>query len=183
MKKILVPIANGTEEMEAVIIIDMLRRASMEVTIAGDGNVVVCSRGVRMVPDINVEDITEDDHYDAIVLPGGGQGVSNFVNNHALEQILLRHMAKKGLIGAICAAPMVLHEFGLLPAGAIVTSHPSTVDVFAPYHYTLDRVATDGTIITSRGAGTAFEFCLALIRKLADDATATRIATDIVMYE
>ena len=183
MKKILVPIANGTEEMEAVIIIDMLRRASMEVTIAGDGNVVVCSRGVRMVPDIIIEDITEDECYDAIIIPGGSQGVGNFLNNHALEQILLRHMARKGLIGAICAAPMVLHEFGLLHQGAVVTSHPSIADVLAPYTYTLERVAIDGHVVTSRGAGTAFEFCLALIRKLADEATATRIATDIVMYE
>ena len=87
------------------------------------------------------------------------------------------------LIGAICAAQMVLHEFGILPARAVVTSHPSIATVLAPYTYTLDRVASDGRIVTSRGAGTAFEFSLALIRKLTDDTTATRIATDIVMFE
>ncbi len=183
MKKVLVPIANGTEEMEAVIIIDMLRRASLDVTVAGEGDIVVCSRGVRIVPDVHIDDIHDDHHYDAIVLPGGEQGVSNFINNHALEQILERHVSQKGLIGAICAAPMVLHEYGLLPARVVVTSHPSIANVLAPYTYTLDRVASDGRIITSRGAGTAFEFSLALIRKLTDDTTATRIATDIVMFE
>ncbi|MCX6140913.1 MAG: DJ-1/PfpI family protein [Candidatus Kapabacteria bacterium] len=183
MKKVLVPIANGTEEMEAVVIIDMLRRASLNVVVAGEGDVIVCSRGVRIVPDVHIDEITDDDHFDAIVLPGGEQGVSNFINNHALEHIIKRHSLKKGLIGAICAAPVVLHEYGLLPKRAVVTSHPGTASVFAPYAYTLDRVAVEGHIVTSRGAGTAFEFALMLIRKLTDEATATRIATEIVMFE
>lgn len=183
MKNVLVPIANGTEEMEAVVIIDMLRRASLNVLVAGDGDVIVCSRGVRIVPDIHLDEITDDDNFDAIVLPGGEQGVSNFIRNHALEHIITRHHARKGLIGAICAAPIVLHEFGLLPKRAVVTSHPGCTQVFAPYTYTLDRVAVDGSIVTSRGAGTAFEFTLMLIRKLTDETTATRIATDIVMFE
>lgn len=183
MKTVLVPIANGTEEMEAVIIIDMLRRAGLNVTVAGDGHVVVCSRGVRLVPDVLLEDLTDDDNFNAIVLPGGGQGVTNFSQNQTLHQILTKHAAGKGLIAAICAATTVLHEYGLLPPRTVVTSHPSTADVLSSYTYTLDRVAVDGRIVTSRGAGTAFEFALALIRILTDDTVATHIATDIVMYE
>lgn len=183
MKTVLVPIANGTEEMEAVIIIDMMRRAGLDVTVAGDGNVVVCAHGVRIVPDMSIDDVLEDDHYHAIVLPGGSQGVTNFMSNHALQQILTRHRATNGLVGAICAAPTVLHEFGLLPSRAVVTSHPGSAEVLAPYSYSLDRVAIDGSIVTSRGAGTAFEFSLALIRILTDNSIATHIATDIVMYE
>lgn len=183
MKKVLVPIANGSEEMEAVIIIDMLRRASIEVVVAGEGDVVVCSRGIRIAPDVRIDDITEDDTFDAIVLPGGSQGVANFASNHSLELILAKHVASKRLVGALCAAPTVLHEFGLIPARAVITSHPSVADELTAYTYTLDRVATDGMLITSRGAGTAFEFSLALIRTLSNSNTAMHIATDIVLYE
>ncbi|MBI2794933.1 MAG: DJ-1/PfpI family protein [Ignavibacteria bacterium] len=180
---ILVPIANGTEEMEAVIIIDMLRRAGLDVVVAGDGDMVTCSRGIRIVPDISIDDISDDDVFDAIILPGGSQGAANFASNTALEHIVIRHKKKKALIGAICAAPTVLHEFGLLRSSTVITSHPSYADVLSGYAYTTDRVAADGEIITSRGAGTAFEFALSLIRKLADEATARRVATDIVLYE
>jgi len=183
MAKILVPISNGTEEMEAVIIIDMLRRGGCDVLIAGDGDVVVCAWGTRLLPDVMIDDIADDDTFDAIVLPGGSQGVSNFSRNAALEAILRRHSAANGLIGAICAAPTVLHEFKLIPDGAVVTSHPGVADVLAPYTYTLDRVASDGSIITSRGAGTAIEFSLAILRRLGTEKAARRVASDIVLYE
>lgn len=181
--KALIPIANGTEEMEAVILIDMLRRAGVDVVVAGDGNVVTCSRGVRIVPDCILEDLSDDENFDAIVLPGGQQGVQNFIENAQLENMLQRHRERKGVIGAICAAPVVLHEFGMLASNAVVTSHPSTAEQLQSYAYTLDRVAKDGRLITSRGAGTAFEFALALIRVLADEKTASRVASDIVLYE
>ncbi|MEY3386872.1 MAG: hypothetical protein RIR53_1683 [Bacteroidota bacterium] len=183
MPKILIPISNGTEEMEAVIIIDILRRGGHDVVIAGDGDVVVCAWGTRLLPDVMIEDIAEDDVFDAIVLPGGSQGVSNFSRSEALEGILRRHASSKGLIGAICAAPTLLHEFKLLPDRAVVTSHPGVADVFAPYTYTLDRVASDGTFITSRGAGTAIEFSLAILKRLGDEKAARRVASDIVLYE
>jgi len=183
MKKILVPISNGTEEMEAVVIIDMLRRAGCEVTVAGDGDVVVCAWGTRILPDMMIDDIADDDVYDAIVLPGGTQGVNHFIANQHLEHIVKRHHKEGVLVGAICAAPLVLNDFNLLPQNAVVTSHPGVAETFAPYAYTLDRVATDGKIITSRGAGTAFEFALTLIRRLVDEKTSLRIASDIVMYE
>lgn len=181
--RVLVPIANGTEEMEAVIIIDMLRRASIDVVVAGDANIVTCSRGVRIIPDITIEDIRDDDTFDALVLPGGAQGVEAFVSNPSLEQIVRKHREGKRLVGAICAAPVVLHEWGLLARSQVVTSHPSVQKEMSGYSYVLDRVATDGRVITSRGAGTAFEFALALIKRLVDDATAARVASDIVLYE
>lgn len=169
--------------MEAVIIIDMLRRAGCEVVVAGDGDVVVCAWGTRILPDVMIDDITDDDVFDAIVLPGGTQGVNHFIANEQLEYIVKRHHKAQGLIGAICAAPLVLHDFGMLPNNAVVTSHPGVAETFSPYAYTLDRVAADGTIVTSRGAGTAFEFALALIRRLVDEKTSLRLASDIVMYE
>ena len=180
---VLVPIANGTEEIEAVIIIDMLRRAGITVSVAGDGDMVTCARGTRMVPDQNLDDVDDDDWFDAVVVPGGSQGVSNLINNESLSRILKRHRKKKILIGAICAAPRLLHEFKLLRKGAVITSHPSTAQDLSVYAYSLERVVEDDDIITSRGAGTAFEFALTLIQRLTDDATATRVATDIVLYE
>jgi DJ-1 family protein len=181
--KALVPIANGTEEMEAVIIIDMLRRAGIDVVVAGDGNVVTCSRGVRIVPDCILEDLSDDEPFDAIVLPGGSQGVENFIENAQLESMLQRHRERKGVIGAICAAPLVLHEFNMLSSASVITSHPSAAEPLSAYSYSLERVAKDGRLYTSRGAGTAFEFALALIRALTDDLMASRVASDIVLYE
>ena len=180
---VLVPIANGTEEMEAVTIIDMLRRAGLRVVVAGDGDMITCSRGVRIIPDLSIDDISDDDDYDAIVIAGGSQGVENLSNHTGLSAILVRHRNKKVLIGAICAAPVILHEFGLLKSDAVLTSHPSVEQDLRMYTYSQERVVEHDGIITSRGAGTAIEFSLALIQHLVDDATAVRIATDIVLYE
>lgn len=181
--RVLVPLSNGSEEMEAVIVIDMLRRAGLDVTVAGDGDVVICSRGVRIVPDLLLEELNEDDRFDAVVLPGGAQGVDAFIENTTLARIVQEHQSRKAVIGAICAAPRALHEWGLLQKSTVLTSHPSTQPQLDMYAYTLDRVAEDGQLVTSRGAGTAFEFSLALIRRLTNDATALRIAGDIVLYE
>ncbi|NQW29380.1 MAG: DJ-1/PfpI family protein [Ignavibacteria bacterium] len=181
--RVLVPIANGTEEMEAVIIVDMLRRAGCDVVVAGDGDLITCSRRVRIVPDVTLDDIADDELFEAIVIPGGSRGVTNLTENRSFEEILLRHRKKNGLVGAICAAPMLLHELGFLRAKDVITSHPSVADVLSRYSYTIDRVAVSGSIVTSRGAGTAFEFSLELIKILFDDTTASKVATDIVLYE
>jgi len=183
VSEVLVPIANGTEDMEAVIIIDVLRRAGVNVVVAGDGDVVTCARGVRIIPDVALDDLGDDDTFTAIVLPGGSQGVENLITNRGLEHILRKHQGRKGLLGAICAAPRILHEFGLLPKRAVITSHPSVAHDLASYAYSLDRVVEDGNIVTSRGAGTALEFALTLVRRLVDQTTSMRIAGDIVMYE
>lgn len=179
----LIPIANGSEEMEAVILIDMLRRAGVDVTVAGDGDMVTCSRGVRIVPDIALDDLADDDEFDLIVLPGGDQGVENFLDNEALRQMIVRHRTSKRAVGAICAAPVILHELGLLRSNTKITSHPSRAEDLAVYQYSTERVVEHDGIVTSRGAGTAFEFALEIIRRYADEATARRVATDIVLYE
>ena len=180
---ILCPIANGTEEMEAVTIIDMLRRAGLEVVVAGDGDMVTCSRGVRIIPDISIDDIGDEDEYDGIVVAGGGQGVENLSNNTTLSAVMVRHRKNKVPIGAICAAPVLLHDFGLIQPGDTITSHPSVADDLRPYAYSLDRVVHHDGIITSRGAGTAIEFALTIIQMFTDEATAMKVATDIVLYE
>lgn len=183
MATALVPIANGSEEMEAVIVIDLLRRAGIDVTVAGDATVVTCSRGVKIIPDTTIEELTDDDTYDAVVLPGGSQGVDALAASHTLELLVRRHHAAKKYIAAICAAPTLLHEWGLLAPATVVTSHPGVESVLQGHTYVTDRVVTAGRIITSRGAGTATEFSLEIIRRLVGDAAAARVATDIVLYE
>lgn len=181
---ILIPIANGTEEMEAVIVADMLRRASLSVMVAGDGHVVTCARRIRIVPDKQLNELNDSDHFTAVVIPGGSPGVENLLQNEHLQAILRRHKESGGLIAAICAAPLVLHEWNMLEKGMRVTSHPSVeYELRSAYDYSFERVVEDGNVVTSRGAGTAFEFALTLIRILVNDATAVRIAGDIVMYE
>lgn len=179
----LIPIANGTEEMEAVIIADMLRRAGVEVTIAGDGDMITCSRGIRIVPDVALYDLADDDEFDLIVLPGGTNGVHAFIQNQVLRHILALHRSHRRPVAALCAAPLVLHEFGLLRAKNKITSHPSVEQDLVDYNYTKERVVEDNGILTSRGAGTAFEFTLEIIRRFVSEGIARNVATDIVLYE
>ena len=183
MASALIAIANGTEEMEAVIVIDLLRRANIAVTVAGESTLVTCSRGVKMIPDVTIEELSDDDTYDAVILPGGGQGVDALGANHALEHLVRRHHKAGKYIAAVCAAPTLLHDWKLLPAAAVVTAYPGTESVLAPYTYVTDRVAVDGRFITSRGPGTTIEFSLEIIRRLVGETTAARVAGDIVMYE
>lgn len=180
---VLLPVANGSEEMEAVIVVDMLRRASVDVIVAGDADIVHCSRGIRLIPDKSIDDIDEDRMFDAIVLPGGRQGVDALATSVTLENIVRRHHAAKRTIAAICAAPLLLHDWALLKKASVVTCHPSIDNVMSAYTLSSERVVVDGHIVTSRGAGTAIEFALTLIRLLVDETTALRIAGDIVLYE
>jgi 4-methyl-5(b-hydroxyethyl)-thiazole monophosphate biosynthesis len=171
MARVLVPLAQGCEEIEAVTIIDLLRRAKIEVISAGlDDQPVTASRGVRLIPDVPlVEALTQE--FDMVVLPGGMPGATN-LNNDPRIKTLLKEMAVKGkYVCAICAAPFVLGEAGLL-AGKAATSYPGFVDKMnlPGTAYKDDPVVRDGKVITSRGPGTAIDFALELIETLAGKA-------------
>jgi len=170
MKKVLVPLASGFEELEAVTVIDLLRRASIDVTVAGlDDGIITGSRGTRILPDGNLTSVADSD-YDMIVLPGGLPGADN-LNEDARVHELLKQMAEHGkYIAAICAAPKVLATAGLLE-NKDMTSYPgslSTVTVEGMQN-TGKAIVIDGKIITSRGPGTAMDFALQLIQLLAGD--------------
>ena len=171
MPKVLVPLAQGCEELEAVTVIDLLRRARFEVVSAGlDDQPVTASRGIRLVPDVTLDEALKQE-FDMVVLPGGMPGAAN-LNNDPRIKPLLREMAAKGkYTAAICAAPMVLAEAGLL-SGKRATSYPGFVDKMSlpDTTYCTDPVVRDGTVITSRGPGTAMDFALALIEILAGKA-------------
>lgn len=166
MTKALVPLAEGFEELEAVTLIDLLRRASIEVITAGlrDG-VVEGAHGVRIVPDMTL-DAALAGEYDMVVLPGGMPGATH-LKEDARILALLKQMAAAGkYTAAICAAPMVLAEAGVL-AGRKATSYPGFLDGLADVRAGSEAVVQDGTVLTSRGPGTAMDFALALIEALA----------------
>ena len=126
MAKVLVPLANGFEELEAITIVDVLRRGGVEVVTASihDSVDVKGSNGVPVKADALFADVA-DDEYDAIVLPGGGEGTENLKNSDALFRRLRRQNDEDRLICAICAAPTVLVEAGVIAPGIHVTCYPT----------------------------------------------------------
>ena len=180
MASVLVPLAEGCEELEAVTVIDLLRRAGIEVVTAGlaDGP-VTASRGVVLIPDTTLDEALARD-WDMVVLPGGLPG-ANHLQEDARVTALLRRMADSGrFTAAICAAPKVLGSAGLLD-GRRATSFPGALDALglADTDYREEPVVEDGKVITSRGPGTAMDFALTLIERLADRATRDEVESKL----
>ncbi|MEQ1663061.1 MAG: DJ-1 family glyoxalase III [Thiobacillus sp.] len=166
MAKVLVPLADGCEELEAVTIIDLLRRAGIEVVTAGlKPGIVKASRGVQLMPDVMLDVALQAD-YDMIVLPGGMPGAANLKADARIIDVLKKMAAAGKYTAAICAAPMVLAEAGLL-AGKRATSYPGVLDALPGISQSTDAVVRDGKVLTSCGPGTAMDFALALIEVLA----------------
>lgn len=165
MASVLVPLAQGCEELEAVTVVDLLRRAGVHVVTAGlDDAPVRASRGVVLVADMTLDEALKQE-YDMVVLPGGLPGADHLDGDPRIRG-LLRTMADSGrYTAAICAAPKVLASTGLLE-GKKVTSFPGVLDAFADLDYRSDPVVQDGRLITSRGPGTAMDFALTLIENL-----------------
>jgi len=179
MAKVLVPLAPGCEELEAVTVVDILRRADVEVITAGlSSGPVRSSRGVVLVPDSALENVLQQD-FDMIVLPGGMPG-SAHLKNDARIQALLKRMAAAGCYTtAICAAPMALHAAGLLE-GKRVTSFPGVLDALPGTHqYLRDAVVVDGKVVTSRGPGTAMDFALTLVELLVGKDARTNVEAEL----
>lgn len=168
MARVLVPLAQGCEELEAVTVIDLLRRAQIDVVTAGlAAGSVTGSRGTVLLPDTTLDQALHDD-YDMVVLPGGQPGATNLENDARVID-LVRRMADRGrYTAAICAAPKVLASAGVLD-GKRATAFPGTLNAqsFPRVGITADAVLTDGRIVTSRGPGTAMDFALELIELLA----------------
>lgn len=164
MPRVLVPLAQGCEELEAVTIIDLLRRAQIEVTVAGlQSGPVTGSRGTVMVPDVNLDDAINGD-YDMVVLPGGQPGATHLENDARVMQLVKSMAARGKIVAAICAAPKVLAVAGLLD-GKQATCFRNAIDPKMFPHIRLQTrpVVVDGNIVTSRGPGTAMDFALELI--------------------
>jgi protein deglycase len=157
-----VPLADGVEEMEAVIVVDVLRRARWDVcTVAVDEQVVTASRQVRLVAD-QVWAAIDPAGYDWWIIPGGLPGTKRLLVEERLLEVLRAHDAHGKGLAAICAGPLVLQAAGCL-AGRTFTSHPSVADQFQGLQRVDRRVVVEGNLVTSQGPGTSFEFALALV--------------------
>jgi len=173
-KQVLIPISDGCEDMETVILIDVLRRAQAQVTVASvapcDGLQIVASRGTKIIADCTLKeclDLASQESWDLIAIPGGLPGAEYLAASQAVDKLLREQVAEGRLYAAICAAPsLVLASKGLLQ-NKVATCHPS-------YQATLEarevdsesRVVVDGNCITSQGPGTALDFALELVEQL-----------------
>jgi 4-methyl-5(b-hydroxyethyl)-thiazole monophosphate biosynthesis len=179
MPKVLVPLAEGCEELEAVTIIDLLRRAGIDVVTAGlKPGLVKASRGVQLMPDTTLN-AALDGHYDMVVLPGGMPGAAHLKADARIIALLNKTAAAGHYTAAICAAPMVLAEAGILK-GKQATSYPGFLDGLAGIAVSTAAVVQDGKVLTSRGPGTAMDFALALIEALVGSDTRQQVEAALV---
>lgn len=181
MASVLVPLAAGCEELEAVTIIDLLVRAGVEVITAGlEPGPVTASRGVVILPRMDLDQALERD-YDMVVLPGGLPGATNLDADPRIHTLLHKMADGDKYIAAICAAPRVLGNAGLLD-GKQATSYPGHVDKMdlPGVTYLQNPVVQDGKIVTSRGPGTAMDFALALIEILVGKEKRDQVEAGLV---
>jgi 4-methyl-5(b-hydroxyethyl)-thiazole monophosphate biosynthesis len=175
MKSVAVLLAPGFEEIEAITVIDVLRRADIQVTVAGirEGE-ITGSHEITVRPDKTLDEILPE-AFDMVVLPGGLPGTDHLREDPRVLAFV-QAMARAGKhTCAICAAPTVLEAAGVT-AGRAVTSHPVVQEALKGLDYREERVVVDGTVVTSRGAGTAMEFALELVRILAGSERADLLA-------
>ena len=179
--KALIPLADGVEEMEAVILTDVLRRAGWTVTTAGmKPGPVSASRGVRLVPDAAWDDL-DPAAFDALVLPGGAQGTRNLSAHEGVLAAVRAFDAEGRLLAAVCAAPLVLQAAGILGPDRRVTCHPAVRTQLREATYVDERVVEDGHRVTSQGPGTCFEFALALVARVEGRGRAAKLAAELCL--
>lgn len=174
MATVLVPLAQGCEELEAVTIIDLLRRADITVVVAGlEDGPVIASRGVVLLPEVGLDSVLDRD-FDLVVLPGGLGGAQRLEADQRIAALLRRQTEQGRYVAAICAAPRVLASAGLLNYRE-ATAYPGILDDRSEIRLSAAAVVRDGTFITSRGPGTAMDFALTLIEILCDRDTRDRV--------
>jgi len=179
MKKALVLFADGSEELEAVTVINILRRGGIEVTVAGlQVGPLRGSRGTVLLPDTTVEQVRAE-NFDLIVLPGGQPGTDHLRADARVTGLLQQMQSQGRYVSAICAAPSVLAQAGLLD-GKRATSYPGSLDEFPAVQQQMTAVVEDGRLITSRGPGTAMDFALTLVERLTNKAKRDAVEAALV---
>ncbi|MCW8933196.1 MAG: DJ-1/PfpI family protein [Gammaproteobacteria bacterium] len=167
MTSVLVPLAQGCEELEAITITDLLTRAGVEVITAGlDDQPVIASRGITIIPQTSIDKL-EFRKFDMVVLPGGLPGADHLRDNKIVQSIIKNHAANNSYLAAICAAPKALAAAGVLD-NKTATCYPGALNETKLNNTKLtnNAVEIDGKVITSRGPGTAMDFALTLIEQL-----------------
>ncbi|MEI6428778.1 MAG: DJ-1 family glyoxalase III [Pseudanabaena sp. ELA607] len=187
MPQVLVPLAQGFEEIEAITIIDVLRRGGITVTTATlndvtDNRQVTGSHQITISADTWLDQVIGNylDHdFDAIVLPGG-PGTFTLRDDARIIDLLQSYARAGKITAAVCAAPVVLSAAGLLQ-GKRGTSYPSVQSQLELAAYVTDPVVVDGTVVTSRGPGTAMAFALQLVSMLAGESVADQLQQDMII--
>jgi 4-methyl-5(b-hydroxyethyl)-thiazole monophosphate biosynthesis len=180
MKKMILFLADGFEEIEAVSVIDILRRASIECAICAIGGSLAVrgAHGVTLQADMLLEPGLED-RYDGLVLPGGMGGAQALARSGPVLDVIRSMMRSGKVVAAICAAPMVLREAGVLD-GRKLTSYPGVLGPDHSYEYREEPVVVDGNLVTSRGPATAPEFALTLVSVLGQPGEAARLKSGML---
>ncbi len=175
-KNVLVPIADGTEELEAVALVDVLRRAGAQVTVASaeDRLDVTASRGIRLVAECHLHECRSR-AYDLVAIPGGMPGSERLRDHPALTEILMEQARSGRWYAAICAAPIVVLQHHGLLRGRRATCHSSLIDRLENREAADQPVVVDGPCVTSRGPATALSFALKLVELLYGPETAQRV--------
>ncbi len=183
MASVILPLAKGFEELEAVGLIDVMRRAGIKVTVAylkssGHGKIVKGDNGIGIQANCSLDDIIVDD-FDMLILPGGWDGTYALADDDRVIKLVQEFKAHK-IVGAMCAAPFVLKKAGVL--GDNYTCYPDAKDEINHAGYRDDlKVVEDGNIITSQGPGTAVCFALAIVKKLVDEETMQNVKDGMLL--
>lgn len=180
-KKVLVAIANGTEELEAVAIIDTLRRAGADLIVASVQELQITgSCNIKITADKLISDCLGEE-FDLIVLPGGLPGSDHLRDSVELIELLKKQVASGKYYAAICAAPVVVLQYHGLLKGKKATVNPALADKMENKEHVYQRTVVDGNCITSQARGTALEFSIKLIELLFDEEKAKIIAQDMLL--
>lgn len=179
MKTALVVFAEGSEELEAVTLVNILRRAGVAVTLAGlTSGALGGARNIILQPDTTLEAV-QHDHFDMIVLPGGQPGTRNLQADQRVLNLVRQMAAQDKYVVAICAAPMVLATAGLLD-GKRATCYPTCLDDFPAVAVQTAAIVEEGKLITSRGPGTAMDFALLLAERLVGKTKRDEVEAGLV---
>ncbi len=177
-KTVLIPLSDGFEESEAVIVADLLRRADISVILAGcDTLEVKSARNITLICDKLLNDVNNN-AIDGIILPGGIEGTKNLMRNIRVRELLIDMDRQNLLVAAICAAPTVLYAAGITGSRSI-TSHPAVANEFQGVSYREEKVVIDGNMITSRGVGTTIDFALTIVEYLSGKEKKSQISRAI----
>lgn len=178
--RVLVLCSDGFEEIETVALIDVLRRAELEVVVASpSGGLVTGSRGITLQSERRLSELSARD-FAAVALPGGLKNARTLSVDPEAQRVIREARALDRVVAAICAAPLALKAADAI-RGARLTSHPSVAKEFAGERYSEERVVRDGRLLTSRGPGTAIEFALALVAELCGAERASAVAAPLVL--
>ena len=158
-------LADGFEEVEAIAPVDMLRRAGIEIkTVGVTGDAVSSSHGIKVIADISLSEVVLDDSLEAVILPGGLPGATNLDAHQGLSDMIMAFASEGKALAAICAAPLVFGNRGLLQ-GKKATCYPGFESYLTGAEYTAALVETDGNFITAKGPGAAMDFAFAIVEK------------------